>query len=65
MDNLDFEHFLKGKLAENGLSMAKFAEMIDTSPQNLTQRLKRGSITCDEERKFAEILGYSVEWKKN
>lgn len=62
---MNFELFFKGKLAENGLSMAKFAEMIDTSPQNLTQRLKRGSITCDEAKDFAEKLGYNIEWKKN
>jgi hypothetical protein len=61
---MDFEHFFKGKLAENGLTVAKFAEMIDTSSQNLSQRLKRGSITYDEAIKYAEKLGYCVEWKK-
>lgn len=61
---MKFEFLLKGKLAENGLTLAKFAEMLNTSPQNLTQRIKRASITYDEANEFAEKLGYTIEWKK-
>lgn len=61
---MKFEFLLKGKLAENGLSMAKFAEMIQTSPQNLTQRIKRGSISYDEAVEFADKLNYKIEWVK-
>ena len=37
---MKFEFLFKGKLAENGLTLSKFAEDIGTSPQNLTQRVK-------------------------
>ena len=62
---MKFEFIFKGKLAENGLSMAKFAEQINTSPQNLTQRIKRGAISYDEAVEYAEKLGYRIEWHKN
>ena len=61
---MKFEFLLKGKLAENGISLAKFAERIETSPQNLTQRLKRGTITYDEVLQFAELLDYDIIWVK-
>lgn len=61
---MKFEFLLKGKLAENGLSMSKFAEQLGTSPQNLTQRIKRGAISYDEAVGYAEKLGYKIEWIK-
>ena len=61
---MKFEFLFKGKLAENGLSMAKFAEEIGTSPQNLTQRVKRGAISYEEAAEFEKKLGYSIEWVK-
>ena len=61
---MKFEFVFKGKLAENGLSITKFAEMTNDSLQNLSQRIKRGSITYDEAVEFADKLGYTIEWKK-
>lgn len=61
---MKFEFLLKGKLAENGISMSKFSEQIGTSPQNLTQRIKRGAISYDEAVDYAEKLGYKIEWIK-
>ncbi len=61
---MNFESKFKGKLAENGLSMRKFAEQQGIVPQNLSQRIKRGSITYDEAVKFADVLGYDIEWLK-
>ncbi len=61
---MEFEFIFKGKLAENGLSMRKFSEMIKQTPQNLTQRIKRKCITYDEAQEFADILGYKIEWVK-
>ena len=61
---MKFEFLLKGKLAENGLSMSKFAEQLGTSPQNLTQRIKRSAISYDEAVEYAEKLGYRIEWIK-
>lgn len=61
---MKLEFVLKGKLAENGLSITKFAEILGVSLQNLSQRIKRGSITYDEAVDFADKLGYTIEWKK-
>ena len=38
--------------------------MTNDSLQNLSQRIKRGSITYDEAVEFADKLGYTIEWKK-
>ena len=61
---MKFEFILKGKLAENGLSMRKLAAMLNTSPENLHQKVKRGSLSYDEAQEIAELIGYTIEWKK-
>lgn len=61
---MKFEFILKGKLAENGLNMRKLAEMLNTSPENLHQKVKRGSLSYDDAQEIAELLGYTIEWKK-
>ena len=61
---MKFEYILKGKLAENGISLRKFAEQMNTSPENLHQKIKRGSITYDYAQEIADILGYDIEWVK-
>ena len=43
MNNVEFEYFLKGKLAEKGLNIKKLSEMLGTSQANVSQRIKRGS----------------------
>lgn len=63
---MNFEFILKGKLAENGLNVRKLAAMLDMSPENLHQKLKRGSISYDNAQKIADLLGYKIEWvRKN
>lgn len=61
---MKFEFILKGKLAENGLSLSKLAVMLNTSPQNITQKVKRGSFTYDEAQEIADLLGYTIKWEK-
>lgn len=61
---LEFEYFLKGKLAENGLNMQKLADMLGTSFQNVSQRLKRCGFDYVEITHIADLLGYDIEWKK-
>lgn len=61
---MKFEFILKGKLAENGLSVRKLSEMLKTSPENFHQKLKRGSISYDYAQEIADLLGYDIEWKK-
>ena len=61
---MEFEYIFKGKLAENGISMRKFAETLNISPENLSQKVKRGSITYDYAQHIADLLGYDIEWVK-
>lgn len=62
MNHIEFEYFLKGKLAENGLNISKLAEMLGTSQANISQRIKRGSFNCVELYNIADMLGYKIEW---
>lgn len=64
MDKIEFERFIRGKLAENGLNMAKLAEMLNTSHSNVSQRIKRASFDCVELYHIADLLGYDIEWVK-
>ena len=58
-----FENIFKGKLAENDISMRKFAvEKLNVSPENLSQKVKRGSISYDYAQEIADLLGYDIEW---
>ena len=54
-NKIEFEYFIKGKLAENGLN---------TSHQNVAQRLKRCGFDYVEISHIADLLGYDIEWKK-
>lgn len=60
----EFEYFIKGKLAENGLNLSKLAMILETSPQNIAQRLKRAGFDYIEISKIADLLGYDIEWVK-
>ena len=60
----EFEYFIKGKLAENGLNVSKLAEMLNTSPQNTMQRLKRAGFDYIEICRIADLLNYEIVWVK-
>lgn len=62
---MELEFLIKSKLAEQGLNTRKLAIMLGTSPQNLTQKLKRKSLNYYEVIKIADLLGYKIEWIKN
>lgn len=61
---IKFEFLLKSKLAENGLNLAKLSEMLGVIPQNLSQKLKRGSMSYDDAQNIADLLGYDIQWIK-
>ena len=61
---IKFEFLLKSKLAENGLNLAKLSEMLGVIPQNLSQKLKRGSMSYDDAQHIADLLGYDIQWIK-
>ena len=60
----EFEYFIKGKLAESGLNISRLAEMLESSPQNIAQRLKRCGFDYVEISYIADLLGYDIEWIK-
>lgn len=63
-EKLNFEQKFKSTLAIKGLSMRKFAEQEGFVAQNLSQRIKRGTISYDEAQHIADLLGYDIEWVK-
>lgn len=63
-NKIEFEYFLKGKLAENGLNISKLAEKLGTSQANISQRIKKASFDYIELSKIADMLGYDIEWIK-
>lgn len=44
-------------LAYKGISQAALARMIGTTPSNLNQKIKRGTLTVEELEKIAAALG--------
>ncbi len=63
-NKVEFEYFIKGKLAESGLNLSRLAEMLNTSPQNIAQRLKRCGFDYIEISAIADLLNYDIEWIK-
>ena len=63
-NKIEFEYFLKGKLAENGLNITKLAEMLGTSQANISQRIKKATFDYIELSQIADLLGYDIEWVK-
>ena len=57
-------YFLKGKLAENGFNISKLSEVLGTSQQNVSQRIKKATFDYIELSKIADLLGYDIEWIK-
>lgn len=43
------------------ISEAELARRLDTSPQNLSNQLKRDNFTVDRVREIANALGYDME----
>lgn len=63
-NKIEFEYFIKGKLAENGLNISKLAEMLGTSQANLSKKIKIASLNYIDLNKIADLLGYKIEWVK-
>ncbi|MCD8232229.1 MAG: helix-turn-helix domain-containing protein [Clostridiales bacterium] len=51
------EQKVKMALSYAGMSQAELARQLNTSPQNLNIKIKRGTLTKDELERIAEILG--------
>lgn len=54
---MTMEQKVKMALAYKGISQAKLAEAMKTTPSNFNQKLKRETFTVEELEKMAECLG--------
>ena len=59
-----FINTLKKTLIDENKTLADLAKELDTQPQNLSNKLRRGSITYDYAQEIADKLGYDVKWYK-
>lgn len=62
---------LKALIIKEGWTMKRVVEEInkkynrDSSVQNFSAKLKRESLKYTEVQEVLDILGYSIDWKKN
>lgn len=63
-NKIEFEYFIKSKLAENGLNISKLAEMLGTSHANLSKKIKIASLNYIDLNHIADLLGYDIQWIK-
>jgi len=63
-NKIEFEYFIKGKLAENGLNITKLSNLLGTSQANVSQRIKKATFDYIELSHIADLLGYDIEWIK-
>ncbi len=55
---------IKSLLAKENVTMKDIAKNYGVSPQNLSNKLRNGTIKFEEVRDIAKILGYEIEFKK-
>ena len=59
-----FANVLKKILIDENHTLSWLASELNTKPQNLSNKLRRGTITYNDVLLIAEILGYSIKWNK-
>ena len=59
-----FKTKFKKILIDENKTLTEIANKLDTKSQNLSNKLRRGSITYDDAQIIADILGYDIEWVK-
>ena len=70
MDNIRNE--IKSYIAASGWTLVDIVAKMNesrskseqTTPQNITNKLTRGTIKYSEVKEIAEIIGFKVVWKK-
>ena len=60
----DIKNEIKGLIYGAGYTVAKLAEAMGTSTQNLNQKISRGSLKYSELKEILETIGYDVLFKK-
>ena len=67
MSDISLKNKIKSYMALKGLSTQNVAELITEkyrpeTLQNLSNKLRRGSIKYSEVEEIADVLGYNIEW---
>lgn len=70
--NLDIKNEIKSKLAASGFTLTQVVEKMNevlevdkqTTVQNISNKLSRGTIKYSEVKEIAEIIGMKIEWVK-
>ncbi len=66
----DIRNEIKSYIAASGWTITDIVKIMnekygtDTTPQNLSNKLSRGTIKYDEVKQIAEIINYKIEWTK-
>lgn len=55
---------IKSLLAKENMTMKDVAEQMDSTIQNLSQKLRNKTIKFEEVREIANLLGYDIEFVK-
>lgn len=56
---------IEAVLALKGISKSELARRLNTSPQNISQRIKRGTLTIADLEKIAEVVGADFSYHFN
>lgn len=63
-DNMGAREKVKAILAVENITMTAIAEKINTSVNNLSNKLRNKTITYDSVEEIADLLGYDIEFVK-
>lgn len=58
---INIEKEIKKILIDENLNVSKLANLLNTSSQNLTAKLKRNNLKLNDIQEIANALGYRVE----
>lgn len=72
----DIRNEIKAYIAKSGWTITDIVKEInkrnvdnpeykETTSQNLSNKLSRGTIKYSEAKEIADIIGYKIEWTKN
>lgn len=69
---MDIKNEIKSKLAASGYTLTQVVEKMNeglqddkqTTVQNISNKLSRGTIKYSEVKEIAEIIGMKIEWIK-
>lgn len=67
---MDVKNEIKSYIALSGWTLTDIVKAMnekygtDTTTQNLSNKLTRGTIKYSECKQIAEIIGYEIEWNK-